>query len=155
MAQVGVGRRDADGLAAFECQTRRGGAEAWGEDAAATATGVHLLELQHGLIFLWRTSGHCKYRELPKNQVFYITGKNKIGETPSSFPWCQGSHAGVWSRPQSNPGPQPRRLSRWPVFPTYDTETKQRLIQWCQSSFVILEEMSSKSDAFMPPLVPW
>lgn len=53
MAEVGVRGGDADGLAGFQGQARRGGAEDRREDAAANSTGVHLLELEEGLILLW------------------------------------------------------------------------------------------------------
>lgn len=58
VAEVGVGGGDADGLARFQR-----GAEDRGEDTTADTTGVHLLELQEGLILLWREgNGHRNYR---------------------------------------------------------------------------------------------
>lgn len=50
LAQVGVRGWDADGLAGFRVQTRR-------QDATADSTGIHLLELQEGLMLLWRGGG--------------------------------------------------------------------------------------------------
>lgn len=54
VAEVGVGGRDADGLAGFQ-----GGAADGRGDTSADATGIDLLELQERLIFLWsRGDGH-------------------------------------------------------------------------------------------------
>lgn len=61
MAEVCVGRRDADGLAGFQGQTRRGGAEDGREDTTGDSTGIHLLELQQGLILLWGVSSHRNF----------------------------------------------------------------------------------------------
>lgn len=56
VAQIGVRRRDADGLAGFVGQTRR-------QNATADSAGVHLLELQQRLMLLWRGgSGHRNNR---------------------------------------------------------------------------------------------
>ena len=55
VATVGVGGGDADGLVCFHW-----GAEDRGED---NSTGVNLLELEEGLILLWRAgNGHRNYR---------------------------------------------------------------------------------------------
>lgn len=57
VAEVGVGGGDADWLARFQ-----GGAEDRGEDATANPAGVHLLELEEGLILLWGGgNGHRNY----------------------------------------------------------------------------------------------
>lgn len=64
MAEVGVGGGDADGLAVFEAQTGRGGAEDGRQDPTADPTGVHLLKLQEGLVFLWRGGSHRNYTSL-------------------------------------------------------------------------------------------
>lgn len=54
VAEVGVGGRDADGLAAFQGRAADGRGH-----ASADATGIDLLELEEGLIFLWsRGDGH-------------------------------------------------------------------------------------------------
>lgn len=52
VAKFGVRGSDADGLAGFQGQARRGGAEDRSEDATTNSTGVHLLELEEGLILL-------------------------------------------------------------------------------------------------------
>lgn len=52
VVEIGVGGRDADGLAGFQ-----GGAEDGGDDASAQAAGVDLLQLEEGLILL-RGGGH-------------------------------------------------------------------------------------------------
>lgn len=56
MATVGVRGGDADGLVGFHR-----GAEDRGEN---NSTGVHLLELEEGLILLWRAdNGHHNFRQ--------------------------------------------------------------------------------------------
>lgn len=73
VAEVGVRRRDADRLAGVVGQTRGGGVKVRGEDATARPTGVHLLELQEGLVLLCVQSGsHCKNRGEGRD---YIIGK--------------------------------------------------------------------------------
>lgn len=57
MAVVGVRGGDADGLACFQ-----GGVEDRGDNTAANSTGIYLLELEEGLIFLYRAgTSHCNY----------------------------------------------------------------------------------------------
>lgn len=52
VVEIGVGGRDADGLAGFQ-----GGAEEGGDDASTKTAGVDLLQLEEGLILV-RGGGH-------------------------------------------------------------------------------------------------
>lgn len=61
MAEVGVWGGDADGLAGLQRQAGRRGAEDRGEDVTSNSTGVDLLELQQGLVLLWKGGGHRSY----------------------------------------------------------------------------------------------
>lgn len=56
VAQVGVRSRDADGLGGLVGQAR-GRAEDRGQHASGHAAGVHLLELQEGLLVVWGGEG--------------------------------------------------------------------------------------------------
>lgn len=58
VADVRVRGGDADGLTGFQ-----GGAPGRGEDTTAYSTGIHFLELEEGLILLWRGgNGHRNCR---------------------------------------------------------------------------------------------
>lgn len=62
MAEVGVRGGDTDGLAGVEAQTGGAGAVDGGQNPPAGSAGVHLLEMQQGVILVWgRGSGHLNY----------------------------------------------------------------------------------------------
>lgn len=62
VVEIGVGGRDADGLAGVQ-----GGAEDGGDDASAKTAGVDLLQLEEGLILL-RGGGHGHH--VPVTQIW-------------------------------------------------------------------------------------
>lgn len=74
MAEVSVRGGDADGLAGFKGQTRRGAAE---DLTTANSTRVHLLELQEELILFWKGSSHRNYREPKYHWTYYVVNREK------------------------------------------------------------------------------
>lgn len=64
VVEIGVGGRDADGLAAFQ-----GGAEDGGDDASADAAGVDLLQLEEGLVLL-RAGGDGHGNRTRSHQIY-------------------------------------------------------------------------------------
>ncbi len=71
MAEVGVRRGDADGLACFQR-----GAEDWGEQTTPNSTRLHLLEVTEGLILSLRGgNGHCKDRRSQYHKIYHTINK--------------------------------------------------------------------------------